>query len=74
MNNHSDASLLIVPYGIETVALLIGRTDVLLLLIVPYGIETAYIISQKVNNVLLIVPYGIETRGSRPLHPAYPGF
>ncbi len=53
--------LLIVPYGIETVALLIGRTDVLLLLIVPYGIETLNEEPGRLIFLLLIVPYGIET-------------
>ena len=34
-----EASLLIVPYGIETVAKMVGKMQTTLL-IVPYGIET----------------------------------
>ncbi len=54
-------SLLIVPYGIETLSLH-GVSLMLQLLIVPYGIETYLLFIFVLNTVtLLIVPYGIET-------------
>ena len=56
-----DSSLLIVPYGIETLpAQFFPGSEGLL--IVPYGIET--IVTDKILDKLgrlLIVPYGIET-------------
>ena len=53
-------SLLIVPYGIETIfhCSSICRSR---LLIVPYGIETTDELSREPEESLLIVPYGIET-------------
>ncbi len=57
-------SLLIVPYGIETVAN-IACYQRGLLLIVPYGIETANSPCVASYHKLLIVPYGIETSSYR---------
>ena len=57
-----SASLLIVPYGIETWVFICTLRQIRLL-IVPYGIETC--LAPFVGIVrygLLIVPYGIETR------------
>ena len=53
--------LLIVPYGIETLFVVLAFLPVHLL-IVPYGIETYK--SKNMGDctiLLLIVPYGIET-------------
>ena len=52
--------LLIVPYGIETIVVLLN-VMCSCLLIVPYGIETAYRLFRPSSHLLLIVPYGIET-------------
>ena len=55
------ASLLIVPYGIETYENQHGAIPHLLL-IVPYGIETRLYLEDSLQRMdLLIVPYGIET-------------
>ena len=54
-------SLLIVPYGIETMWTAESQQDVLVLLIVPYGIETLNDWQVIQLGRLLIVPYGIET-------------
>ena len=56
----ADATLLIVPYGIET-KLLLGQSILYNLLIVPYGIETLFELYTLKCFYLLIVPYGIET-------------
>ena len=53
-------SLLIVPYGIETIEFA-NNNEIVSLLIVPYGIETRDIPSEGICHSLLIVPYGIET-------------
>ena len=54
-------SLLIVPYGIETMEEMDERMRINLL-IVPYGIETQeHRASDSQCKRLLIVPYGIET-------------
>ena len=55
------ATLLIVPYGIETLKQL-NMKPTQQLLIVPYGIET-WVGLRRIGlcKKLLIVPYGIET-------------
>ena len=55
-----NSKLLIVPYGIETIILMLKRV-LLRLLIVPYGIETSWSPAYPFRSILLIVPYGIET-------------
>ena len=61
----SAPTLLIVPYGIETLTLKC-ITRGLILLIVPYGIETG-LQEAEIWHIqeLLIVPYGIETKKIR---------
>ena len=57
----SVIEVLIVPYGIETLILLI-LTHILIVLIVPYGIETVTSLASSIAKIhVLIVPYGIET-------------
>ena len=53
--------LLIVPYGIETLSVLLYHIHRSKLLIVPYGIETSIYHRLNISSLLLIVPYGIET-------------
>ena len=57
----TEAKLLIVPYGIETLHIRYKVALAHVLLIVPYGIETEQVGVQNVCTGLLIVPYGIET-------------
>ena len=62
----SSSSLLIVPYGIETIEYNRLFQRMFLLLIVPYGIETQCSNSSgHPAYYLLIVPYGIETLNVR---------
>ena len=57
----ATATLLIVPYGIETMNYTFFKVNPNLLLIVPYGIETVRSAIAREAIYLLIVPYGIET-------------
>ena len=52
--------MLIVPYGIETLARK-RYSKLAVVLIVPYGIETPVKRRQEITASVLIVPYGIET-------------
>ena len=53
-------NVLIVPYGIETLKVIISLY-VKHVLIVPYGIETWFKLIPRNKHHVLIVPYGIET-------------